>query len=1135
MNHTQPVVSVCQCARNLILSLFVLSLALAFVPHPLLAQVKTADVVGVVTDKGGATVEGATVAIKNTQTNVEQATRTYSGGNYLFTLLSPGHYIVQVEKAGFKTENVTDVALSVGDRLKLDVVLDIGQIKEVVDVTSASPTLQSQTSDLSTLIDPKAVQDLPVNNRNYVTLVQLAVGANYDTSDCCSYGGGPDDRRTPSNVTVNDQDNAENNFQIDGMDNNERFVGTQLIKPSMDAIQELKIDSNLYTAELGRTGGAVVNVITKSGTNDIHGTAYEYFRNDIFDTANWLTRHVAPYKQNQFGGSLGGPIIKNKAFFFGDYEGYRNRQPTTFNGSVPTDAMRNGDFSDLLLPENYVGGQPTQIYDPITHDPYPGNIIPQNGGAGLSGWDTISSKVLQFYPLATNPDRHLVSNNYARTASNILDTNSFDGKIDYKFSDHDSLFGRYSFSKTYAVQPPGIPIGDGLVGGPGNQKTQGIQINYDHVWNPTWIAEVRLGYSRYILNSLNYNYGKNLSAQVGLNNSNLNAFSSGLATFWPADGTDFYIGDDIYVPDVNANNVYQGGGTVTHALKSHTLKFGGEIRRRQVFQNQSPYARGWYYFLASTTGDANGVGGNGFASLLTGYPFPYIGGRQIELNTPGYQFNEAALFVQDDWRATKWLTFNLGVRWDYYSPIESSHQISNFDPFTGKILIAGENGVSDSANVDKQWHNVSPRFGFAASITPKTVLRGGFGISYFPIPMLSPGAFRNAPFISSYTFTQWTGPGPYRVQDNLPPVVAEDPNNPSGPQNSTAFHQPIQYAEQFNLQLQRELPMNLVASVGFVGNLGRHRVYSNTSVNLNSPGNGQSVYPLTANGIAPNLTSVGWLYGYGNSIYEGMQATVERRYSNGLGLSANYAWAHGYDNSSQEPLTLPDGSVNEYNFVRGNSHLDVRDHFTLTMNYELPFAKNAQGVTAAVAKGWEADLIANAETGFPFTVTNASGTVAIPIGTPSIIGASSGDRLDQISDPFKAGPVAANPNPACQLTVAQGGIAPTKVRVIDGPPGTAWFNPCAFVQQPLGTWGDEGINSLHGPGYVDFDFGVSKTFSLNERAKLQFTAQAFNLFNHPAFNNPVALLGAAGFAGFNGMAPFLYVSRNLQFALRLTF
>ena len=1102
--------------------LMVLTMVQVFAIHAD-AQVKTADVVGVVTDNGGARVQGAKVTITNTATNFEESAQTDSAGNYLFTLLPPGNYSVQVAKSGFKTENVKTVALSVGDRLKLDFALDIGQVQQVVDVTAEPPALQSQTSDLNILIDSKAVQDLPVNNRNYVTLVQLAVGANFDTSDCCSYGGGPDDRRTPSNVTINAQDNAENNFEIDGMDNNERFVGTQLIKPSMDVIQELKIESNLYTAEMGRTGGAVVNVITKSGTNEIHGTAYEYFRNDIFDTTNWLTKHVAPYKQNQFGGSLGGPIIKNKAFFFGDYEGYRNVQPTSFIGSVPTDAMRNGDFSDLLLPENYVGGQPTRVFDPITHTAYPGNVIPQ------SAWDSITSKVLPFYPLATNPDRHLVNNNYARSASNILNTNSFDGKIDYKFSEHDSLFARYSLSNTYNLQPPAIPIGDGLVGGPGTQHTQGIQINYDHVWNPTWLAELRLGYSRYITNSLNYNYGKNLSQQVGLNNSNVNALSSGLASFWPADGTDFYIGDDIYVPDVNANNVYQGGGSVTHTLKSHSLKFGGEIRRRQVFQNQSPYARGLYYFLASTTGDANGVGGNGFASLLTGYNFPYVGGRQIELNTPDYRFNEAGLFVQDDWRATRWLTFNLGVRWDYYSPIESAHQISNFDPFTGKILIAGENGVSDSANVEKKWHNFSPRFGFAASLSPKTVLRGGFGISFFPIPMLSPGAFRNAPFVSNYAFTSWTGPGPYRVQDNLPPIVAEDPNNPSGPQNSTAFHQPIQYAEQFNLQLQRELPMNFVASVGFVGNLGRHRAPGNSNVAFNSPGNGQSVYPLTANGIAPNVTGVGWMYGFGNSTYEGMQATLERRFSKGLGLSANYTWAHAYDNFNQEPLTLPNGSVNEYNFVWGNSHLDVRNHFTLTMNYELPFAKNAKGVTGAAAKGWEADLIANAEGGFPFTVTNASGAVAIPIGAPSA------DRVNQISDPWTPGPVAANPNPACQTSFAQGGIAPTRVRVIDGPPGTAWFNPCAFAQQAAGTWGNEGINSLHGPGYVDFDFGVSKKFSLSERAKLQFTAQTFNLFNHPAFAPPVALLGAGGFGGFGGMAPFLYVSRNLQFALRLSF
>jgi hypothetical protein len=642
-----------------------------------------------------------------------------------------------------------------------------------------------------------------------------------------------------------------------------------------------------------------------------------------------------------------------------------------------------------------------------------------------------------------------------------------------------------------------------------------------HDFSPTWLAELRLGYSRYGLSSLSYNSGKNLSDQVGLKGSNNNFLSSGLAAFWPLEGTDIFIGDDIYVPDINYNNIYQGGGTITHTMKSHSVKFGGELRRRQVFQNQSPYSRGFFFFFPFQTGNA-------FASLLTGYPFPFAGGRLIEINTPNYQFNEAGLFVQDDWRARPWLTFNLGLRWDYFSPIEARGKISNFDPTTGKILIAGENGVSDSANVEKRWKNFAPRFGFAATLTKKTVLRGGFGLSFTPIPMLSPGAFRNAPFISSWTPTQFPGPGPWRVQDGMPAVIPEDPDNPTGPQNSTAFHQPIQYAEQFNLTLQHEFPAKLVASVGYVGNLGRHRAYSNSNVNVNSPGNGQSQYPLQVNGVAPNVTTVGWMYGFGSSSYGAMQATVERRFGDGFGVVANYTWAHGYDNFNQEPTTLPDGSVNEYVFIWGNSHLDVRDRFTLTMNYELPFAKNAHGISGVLAKGWEADLIAQANSGFPFTVTNAT-NVAIPIGTPSA------DRANQISDPWKAGPVAANPNPACHATVSQGGIAPDRVRKINDGPGAFWFNPCAFAPQAAGTWGNAGINSLHGPGYVNFDFGLTKAFSITERTKLQFTAQAFNLFNHPAFANPGASLGAPTFGQVTGMASFLYLPRNLQFALRLTF
>ena len=1073
------------------------------------AQVKTADIVGIVTDNGGAVVPNAKITAQNLSTNEVRSTQTDSAGGYLFTLLPPASYKISAESAGFKTEIIPSVTLAVGDRLKLDLHLAVGETHETVTVSAEATGMQTQTSVLQSTIGEEAVQDLPVNNRNFATLAQLAPGANNSTQGYAG-GNGPDDARPTSTVQVNGQSPWYNNFQIDGMNNNERFVGTVIVKPSIEAIQEVQMVTSLYPAELGRTAAAVINLITKSGTNQFHGSAYDYFRNNIFDAPDVLTETVSPYKQNQFGGSLGGPIVKNRTFFFADYEGYRSIQGLVHLASVPTDKMRNGDFSDLFLPEN----GDIQIYDPITSLPYPGNIIPKDPSPGQTGQDPVGYNLLNLYPRSTSPDRSLASNNFVSAPSRTLDTDTFDVKIDHRFSDGDSVFARYSFEHLDSVIPGAYPAGDAYFGGPTTERPQGAQINYVHVFGPDWITELRIGYDRYKVQSYTYNKGKDLAQEAGLTGSNYDSLSTGLPWIYVVGESN--IGNSFYEPELNTNDIYQISGSTTHMIGLHSIKFGGEIRRTYDYQYQSSFATGGFVFV--------GITGNAYADFMTGIPSPgQSPGRNVELFTPPYRYNEESVFAQDDWRVRTWLTLNLGLRYDYYSPVSSDPgKIATIDAANGRTLVSGENGVSNTAGVGKDWRDINPHLGFAATFG-RTVVRGGFGISYVPPFMGSNGAMRNGPVISG-----WAVPSGWRLQDGMPlPLVPNSVTNPTGSDDAIRLDYRTPYVEQVNLTIQRQLPAKLIGTVSYLANLGRQQYAPDNALDANLPGNGQSVRPYAA--IDPNLTYLGLFGGYSNTNYQGMQATLGRHFSSGLGATVNYTWSHSFDNFPYQPTATPSGGI-AFVLVKEGNVLDVRQRATFMLNYRLPFAKNTAGLKAVAAKGWQLNLIGQVQTSLPYTLTNGN---AIAIPSTGVDGTTE-DVPNEISNPFKAGPVMANPDPACHSTISQGGIAPDRIHT-----KATWFNVCAFAQQPIGTWGDEGLNSLYGPRFVDFDTSISKNFSLSEGVTLQFSAQAFNQFNHPDWQvTQTSFNGASPNAGGLGQAASeanYYVSRNLQFALKLTF
>lgn len=1061
-------------------------LMLAFVVF-LHAQQTTADILGTVTDASGAAIPKVQITVHNLATGANYRAVSDSSGQYLVTLLPVGRYSIQAVDKGFKSWTVPEVTLSIGDRLREDIHMQVGALTQSVEVTASSPALKTDSSSLSNLITTNAMENLPLNGRDFVVLAQLAAGAGEGEPSGLPSGTRPDDRRLTSAVAVDDQPTSFNNFMIDGTDDNERFIGTVVVKPSVDALQEMQVQTNLYSAEFGRTAGGIINFITKSGTNDVHGSLFEYLRNQHLDARSFFAGAKPPYHQNQFGGSAGGPIKKNRVFYFADYEGFRMHQGQSFVDSVPTLAERQGNFAGL-----------NRIFDPITTKTNPANPSQSirsefaGGRIPLDRINPIAQTIINLYPL---PQTTGLVNNYTYQPEKTQNNDTLDGKVDYRLSDKDTAFARYSFNNTTTVLPAGCPVAaDGINpdcdegrSGTAAQRAQSAQLNYVHIFGPSAVMELNGGFTRYWVHSLPVNYGKNVAQQIGLNGVNIDADSSGLSII-QISGLNT-LGDASYIPIFTTDNTFQETGDVSYVKGAHSIKMGFNLIRRQVSPFQSPTARGQFSFNSNFTNDPSGMtaeSGNAVASFLLGYPASTT--RSKYLVYPGLRNWEFGAYVQDDWRARPWLTLNLGLRYDHYGHIsEVANRISNVDLASGTIIIAGQNGVSSTADVRPDWLDFAPRFGFAATIAKKTVLRGGFGISFEPNMIASSMALRNPPFISLYTVNATPLTPINSLSDGLPLPVPADPANPTGSLNGVSFEGSIPYVEQYNLTFQRELPLGMVATASYVGALGRRQYIFNGAVNVNlaSPGPGPILPRRPYYSVFPNVSGIGEAAPWYNTNYQALQTTLEHRYKNGLTLLATYTWAHALDNESSLRLDRQA----EY----GNSFLDVRNRFTLMADYTLPFAENSKGFAAMLARNWGINLISVLTTGLPFDITNAA----------SRSNTGGGDR----------------PNAVCDPTA---GFTQSIYE---------WFNTSCFAAQPLYTYGDLGRNVLHGPGRAELDVAVHRQFALKEKTRLQFRAEAFNVTNTPAFSSPGAAFGSSSFGVISGAG----LGRNVQLALRLLF
>ena len=956
------------------------------------------------------------------------------------------------------------------------------------------------------MIDNRKIIDLPLNGRNYMQLALLSAGTADSAANSRSQGFSSGGMRASLNT-----------FLLDGVDNNNRQLATaawqgETIRPSIDAIQEFKVMTNSFSAEYGRAGGAVVNLSLKSGTNALHGSAFEFLRNQLLDAKNFFdlpAQPKPPLKRNQYGWSLGGPLRKDRTFFFGDYEWNRIRESRSQNNTIPTAGMLAGDFTEAL---------PDRIYDPATYNAatndrqaFPGNLIPR------SRFDPVGAKALAWYPAANKTGTR---DNFFYNPPSVQDVDRWDAKLDHNVGSHDNLFARFSFQRNVQPISPNMPapaFGGGKTGAAFRHDGRNLAFSYNHIFTPNLILSTKAGWNRIFTNRFTP-MEENLNQAIGLRGVGWTLPGSALFNI-----TGFgALGPGMYNPNLSDSQTRQAVADMTWIRSRHTLKFGANLGWMQMYENNAAMANGQFTFDGSFTNNRRtGREGSPIADVLLGTAASAQVSNIAYMNqrAPWYDF-----YLQDEWKVTARLTLNLGLRYELRMPfVETRNGWANLDmdsqPGTAQFVFAKDGSRFDRATIRTDSNNFGPRFGFAWQAAKNTVIRGGYGIYYVGFQPFGDSQYlhANPPFQLTASVTTDKILPTILLRDGLPTNAldlrfARDLVTSSYDRGGV-----LPYAEQWTFSIQRQLPGELLVEAGYYANAA-HKLLQRLEGNWAPPGPGvvnerrrfRSAFVPSAN-TSVTLGSSNRHQWSANANFHSLQLRAEKRLTRGLSFLSSYVWskaiadAKGSNSDGGFSAELPQDPQNLH-AERSLADEHVPHRFVASQIYELPlgrgkrFLGNAHPVVDGIFGGWTVAGI---------TTLSAGETVNIST------------RVDRANT--------GNPN---RPNLVHDWRLPAGERSLQ-----RWFDTSAFELPALYTFGNAGRNLVAGPSWSNFDLAVYKTFRVTERARLQFRAEAFNAFNTPRFH--LITTGATA-AGQLGNANFGVISaadrpRNLQFGLRLTF
>jgi len=1064
-------------------------------------QANTGTILGSVVDPSNAPVPGCKITVKDLQAGTSKEFTTNSNGNYVVSYLLPGRYQVSAEAPSFRRAVQQEVILNVDQKAEVNFKLEVGAVSETVEVNATAPLLQTQSVEQAQVITTKQMQELPLDVRDFGQLATLQTGTVLGTGGLGNSYGPDNPQATGGAVNVNGLGQDANNWQLDGVSNNEAFFSIISVSPSLDAIQEFKVTSNNYSAEFGRAGGANVQVQLKSGSNQFHGGAFEFFRNDKLDANTFFNNQsdVAklPYHQNQYGAFLGGPIRKNKTFFFTDFEVLTIRQSNTSIATLPTPLQRQGIFTEP--------GQAT-IYNPFTGQPFPNNTIP----ADLL--NPTSEKIIALMPAPNIPGAGL-ANNYIGASDLQHDRGTFDVRVDENFSEKDQFFARYSYLQTNWLQPSvfGAGLGDTNATTAFTRNQNGL-VSEIHTFSPTTINEARVGINRVRTDWDATDASLDTANEVGIPGINdFCGYCGGLPTITITGFSS--VGHTAFAPTRRHDTIWQFIDNVTLIRGKHSLKFGAEVDKidANLFQTANPV--GEFDFNQNMTSSA-GTGGNGMASFLIGY-YDFAGRAALQI-TPSARQTQSFFFAQDDYRVTRNLTLNLGLRYEIYPPPTDQHnRISNFDLANGDILLACT-AISCNGGIKTQYLNLAPRIGFA--YTPgggRTTIRAGAGITYFQAGFGGQlGTLNdNFPFVTGQGLTPpniYT-PGP-SISQGLPalPPVEQRPGAPNGyliPTGgassggfSSVFYVPssdnMTRVYQWSFGIQHQLRPSLLLEANYVANVQNY-VFLNIPGNVPLPGSNPGLTLQERRpyyGVSPDLAVFTERMHAGWGDYNSLQLKAEKRYANGLSALLGFTWSKTLSEGVQSP-------VNPFGYmVKEPASNDTPFRFFASYVYELPFGRakqfgsNWNKTVDAFLGGWQVSGITNYQTGLPFTPTITSN-----------LDNGQGNQPDRIC----SGSV---PNQSINL----------------------WFNPSCFVASTVNVFGNSGYNILRGPSFWNWDITVGKNFPFGETRRVEFRADLLNAFNQVAFGNPNTQVDVPG-AGTITSTVTNTNPRLIQFGLKLYF